>query len=38
MSVFNDIFERGNEAVVTLHNVGESGEYQPPDSTGASID
>jgi hypothetical protein len=24
--------------VVTLHNVGGSGEYAPPDSTGPSID
>jgi hypothetical protein len=35
---FNDIIDRGSEAVETLHNVGGPGEHEPPDSTGASID
>ena len=35
---FNGIIEHGSEVVVTLHSVGGSGEYAPPDSTGPSID
>ena len=35
---FSDIIKRESEDVVTLHNVGGPGEYEPPDSTGPSID
>ncbi len=35
---FSDIIKRGGEDVVTLHNVGRPGEYEPPDSTGATMD
>jgi hypothetical protein len=36
---FRDIIKkRGCEDVVTLHNVGRPGDFEPSDSTGPSID
>ena len=35
---FSDIIKRGGEDLVTLHNVGGPSEYEPPDSTGATMD
>lgn len=35
---FSDIVKCRSEDLVTLHNVGGSGEYTLPDSTGHSID